>query len=102
MRAGQPASRECEIILEGIIHKIAKDMEEKDKKTEGAEQYELIFRNGALTNLKELARRFNIPENDLKQIVNKSIKLLTLTKDAKSLILEDKNGDRFRIDVGNL
>ena len=66
------------------------------------EQFELIFRNGALANLKDLAKVFNVPENDLRQVVNKGIRLLTLTKDAKGLVLEDKNGDRFKVDIEKL
>jgi len=66
------------------------------------EQYELVFRNGALANLKSLATKLGVPESDLKQIVNKGIKLLTIVKDAKSLTLEDQNGDRYRIDIAKL
>ena len=66
------------------------------------EQYEIIFKNGALLNLKQLAKAFGVAENELKQVVSKGINLLTLVKDAKSLVLEDKNGNRFFIDVKKL
>lgn len=78
-------------------------MEEKVKTTIPTEEkYELIFKNGALANLKSLASRFGISEDDLKLVVSKSIRLLTLTKDAKSLILENKNGEKFIIDINTL
>ena len=66
------------------------------------EQYELVFKNGALANLKDLAKIFSIPEDDLRQVVSKAISLLSITKNAKTLILEDKNGERFKIDIGKL
>ena len=71
-----------------------------EKKTE--EKYELVFQNGALENLKELATIFNVPENDLGKLVNKGIQILKLTKDKKFFIFEDKDGNRFRVDIGKL
>jgi hypothetical protein len=65
-------------------------------------QYELIFKNGALTNLKSLALTFGLPEDDLKQVVSKSIKLLSVVKDAKILTFENQNGERFNVDVKRL
>lgn len=66
------------------------------------EQYELVFKNGALANLKSLAKTFKIPEDDLRLVVSKAISLLSLTKDAKTLTLENKNGERFRVDLEKL
>lgn len=78
-------------------------MDEKESTDEnGEEQYELVFKNGALANLKSLAKRFNVPENDLKQVVSKGIKLLGIVKDAKQLTLEDRNGERFIVDIEKL
>lgn len=75
-------------------------MEEKTKTTPPVEEkYELIFKNGALANLKELAGILNVPQDDLKQVVSKSINLLNLAKNAKTLVLEDHNGNRYYIDL---
>lgn len=76
--------------------------EEKEPKTPVAEEkYELIFRNGALANLKKLAGNFGVPEENLKEVVNKGIKVLTLIKsvDAQRIIFETKKGEKFIIDV---
>lgn len=77
-------------------------MSDEVKQPTEEEQYELVFKNGALANLKSLAKTFNIPEDNLRQVVSKAIALLSLTKNAKSLILEDSNGERFKVDVKSL
>ena len=46
------------------------EKKESATKTPPDEQYELIFKNGALANLKSLAKNFGVPENDLRQVVN--------------------------------
>ncbi|MFH1047237.1 MAG: hypothetical protein V1738_02940 [Patescibacteria group bacterium] len=66
------------------------------------ETYEIVFRNGALKNLKSVAKDLGVPESDLKQVVNKSINLLTLVKSGKFLFLEDDKGNRFRVDLNRL
>lgn len=76
--------------------------EEKDKKSEDLEQYEVTFRNGALVNLKKLARDLDVPESDLREVVNKSINLLTLAKNANIVVIENQKGDRYRIDLKKL
>ena len=81
-------------------------MAEEEKKTTEKngeeEKYELVFQNGALKNLKELAIAFNVPETDLGKLVNKGIQMLKLTKDSKYFIFEDKNGNRFKVDISKL
>ena len=82
-------------------------MAEEEKKTtenngEDKEKYELVFQNGALKNLKELAIAFGVPEDDLGKVVNKGIQMLKLTKDSKYFIFEDKNGNRFKVDINKL
>jgi hypothetical protein len=69
--------------------------------TDDEEKYELIFRNGALANLKKLANNLGVPEENLKEVVNKGIKVLTLIKsvDTKTIILETKQGEKFTLDV---
>ena len=78
------------------------DEQTKTATATNQEQYEIIFKNGALANLKQLAKSFGVPENELKQVVSKGVNLLTLVKDAKSLVFEDKNGNRFFVDVKKL
>ena len=78
-------------------------MPEEDKNNkEQDEQYELVFKNGALANLKELARAFGVPENDLGQVVNKGIQLLKITKNSKIIFFEDQNGSRYKVDLSKL
>lgn len=72
-----------------------------DNKTH-EEQFELVFRNGALSNLKSLARNFDVPEDNLKEIVNKAVKLLTFVKDSDSILFKDASGTHFRVDVKKL
>lgn len=77
-------------------------MEEKIKSSGTPEaQYELIFKNGALANLKRLAAQFNVPESDLRQVINKGIQMLSLIKslDTKNVILETKKGEKFVLDA---
>ena len=66
------------------------------------ETYELVFRNGALKNLKALASGLGIAETDLKQVVNKAISALTLIKNGNFTIVEDEKGNRFRMDLNRL
>lgn len=74
----------------------------KDAEFSKPEEYELIFTNGALANLKKLACDFGVPEDDLKQVVNKGIHLLTITKDSKFIIFENKEGEKYKIDMSKL
>lgn len=80
------------------------DSVEEKPQTSGSHEpkYELVFKNGALANLKNLAATFGVPEDDLRQVVSKSIKLLTLVKDAKALTFENQNGERFSVDIRRL
>jgi len=80
-------------------------MDQEDKKNQDPEaKYELIFRNGALANLKKLAKSFSVPEENLKEVVNKGIKILSLiiSIDAKTIILETKKGEKFIVDVDKI
>ncbi len=73
-------------------------------KTDKEEQFELIFKNGALANLKKLAGRLGVAEDNLGEAVNKSIKLLSTVKnvDTETLTLETKDKKRYVLDVNNL
>lgn len=66
------------------------------------ENLEVVFRNGALANLKEMAKVFAIPETELSKVVSKSTRLLNIVKAAKNVSFEDQNGNRFNIDVKQL
>jgi len=77
-------------------------MGEEELQNPGEETYELVLKNGALANLKKLALTFNVPENDLKLVINKGLNLLTLIDGGKNITFEDKNGDRYRIDLNKL
>lgn len=66
------------------------------------ETFELIFRNGALANLKEMAKIFNIPETELSKVVSKSTRLLNLVKNAKRVSFEDEKGIKYYIDLNLL
>jgi len=85
------------------------DEEEKAKKaasmaTAQLEEYKLSFKNGALANLKRLATRFNVPDDDLNQVVSKATKLLTYVKDAKDgkVSFSDQKGDRYFVNINEL
>ena len=77
--------------------------EKKGTKTE-EEKFELIFKNGALANLKKLASRLNIPQDNLGEVVNRSIKILSIIKnvDTQTLTLETKNKERYVLDADKL
>lgn len=76
----------------------------EETKNSNQEPYELTFTNGALANLKKIAGEFKVPENDLKQVVNKGIQVLSLIKSVgtKTVTFENKKGERYTLDVDNL
>ena len=79
-------------------------MEPEIKKPQPKEEtFELIFKNGALANLKKLAERLGISEDDLAQAVNKSIKLLSTIKsvDTQTITLETKDKKRYILNPDN-
>lgn len=80
-------------------------MSEEDTKTksgEAEEQFEVSFRNGALANLKTLAKAYSVSEDELGDLINKGIKVLGWIKNAKEVSFEDAGGDRFKFDPKNL
>ncbi|GEM_PF-3665227 len=80
------------------------DEVEKKKEPEPQEQFQLIFKNGALTNLKKLAGALHIPEDNLGEAVNKSIKILSIIKNvrAKTITLETEDKQRFVIEADRI
>lgn len=76
-------------------------MEPEAKKDD---KFELIFTNGALANLKALAKEYGIPEDKLGDVVNKGIKLLSILRNTqtKTITLDTKNKQRFVLDAENI
>lgn len=71
-----------------------------DTSSETNDTYELTFRNGALAKLKELARKLDISEDNLDQVVEKGIKALELPDDNR--LVYKKGGESYFIDIRNL
>lgn len=77
-------------------------MTQEEKKANGnGEEFELIFKNGALANLKNLAGQLNVSEDNLGEVVNKGIRLLSIIKNVgtKTITLEAKDKSRFVLDA---
>ena len=71
-------------------------------KNSGAQdRYELIFKNGALDKLRQLAAQFDIPESELSQVVEKGLKALELPADDGKLMFK-KGGETYFIDIKEL
>ena len=59
--------------------------------------YEITFRNGALKKLKALARRLDVPEDNLAEVLSKGIKVMELAEDNQLSI--KSGGDTYIIDL---
>jgi hypothetical protein len=68
-----------------------------EEKKNGSDEYVLTFRNGALQKLKDLAKKLNISEDNLDQVVTRGIKVLELPEDNK--ISFKKDGDTYIADL---
>ena len=79
-------------------------MAEEVVKKEVETEFKLLFKNGALDNLKRLSKRFNVPEEDLDKVVEKAVKLLTYVKDSKDgkITFEETNGERYFVNINEL
>lgn len=75
-------------------------VENGDKQSEGSKgpKYTVIFSNGALEKLNELASNFGLTPIE---IISKGIKLVDIAKDNK-VLREDPDGKRYSIDVKEL
>jgi hypothetical protein len=68
--------------------------------TNQQDEYTITFKNGALVKIKQLAHKFNIPEDNLDDVIQKGLKALELSDDDK---LEfNKGGTKYFIDIKNL
>lgn len=68
-----------------------------DEKINNQESYEITFRNGALKKLKDLAKRLDVPEDNLAQVLTKGMKVIELAEDNKITIRS--GGDNYIIDL---
>ena len=78
-------------------------MDESNSSTaqeDNREEFIMTFKNGALTKIKQIAKRLDISEDNLEQVVEKGIKALELPDDNK-LIYKKGEGSYF-IDIRNL
>ena len=58
---------------------------------ENNQEYKIVFKGRGLEELKELAKSYNISQDDLGQVVVKAIKLLRITKEKKSVTFQEGN-----------
>lgn len=65
------------------------------------EEYQLSFKNGALANIKNLASVFNISEENLQDVINKAISLLSVVKDSEFVYFE-RDGERYKVNIKKL
>lgn len=73
----------------------------KDTTQPTEEEYQLSFKNGALANIKSLASVFDISEDNLQNVINKAISLLSVVKDSEFVYFE-KNGERYKVNIRKL
>ena len=70
---------------------------------ESSEQLELIIKNGALQNLKGLAQKLGVSEDNLLEVVKKSTGILSVLKELSGnnnfVVVEDEKGRRFRVEL---
>lgn len=64
------------------------------------DEYSITFRNGALKKLKELAKKFDISEDNLDQVVEKGLKVLDLPDD--DIIRFKSGGEGYFVDTKDL
>ncbi len=61
------------------------------------DEYTITFRNDALQTLRRLAARYNIPENQLDQLIAKALAVLELPEDDK--LSFKKGGDQYFVNL---
>ena len=72
--------------------------------TKTPEKLEIILTNGSLTQVKELAEYYGIPNTELKTVIVKALQVLVEIKKSGNTyaIIEDLNGDREKVDLKNI
>ena len=65
------------------------------------EEYKIVFKGKGLEELKDLARAYDVPEDDLGKVVIKAMRLLKITKEKKSVSFKD-GGQEFTLDTKRL
>lgn len=68
-----------------------------DEKSNQDETYEITFRNGALKKLKALAKKLDIPEDNLAEVLSRGMKVLELSEDNKVTV--KSGGDTYIVDL---
>lgn len=68
-----------------------------DNKPDEEDTYEITFRNGALKKLKDLAKRLDIPDDNLAEVLARGIKVMELAEDNKLSV--KSGGDTYIIDL---
>ncbi len=79
-------------------------MDETKENSNQLEEFKLSFKNGALANLKRLATRFSVADDDLEKVVAKAVKLLTYVQVSKNgkVFFDDEKGDRYSVTLNDL
>jgi len=65
--------------------------------TPDEDTYEITFRNGALKKLRVLAKRLDIPEDNLAEVLARGMKVMELAEDNKVSVKSGK--DTYIIDL---
>ena len=65
-----------------------------------SDEYQITFKNGALANLKQLATKLNVSEDELDKVVEKGLNALQLSDDG--ILLFRKGGVTYQIDIKRL
>lgn len=66
-----------------------------------ADRANIVFANGAYHKLMELAAFFNIPPEQVSQVLIKGIKLIDMARNNK-IIIETPDGKRYHVDLREL
>ena len=69
----------------------------EERSNEQNETYEITFRNGALKKLKELAKRLDVDEDNLAEVLSKGMKVIELAEDNKVTV--KNSGDIYIVDL---
>ena len=75
---------------------------EESKREDG---FEIVFKNGAFDNLQRLSGSSEPSEEELREVVEKAVKLLTYVSNAKNgkLLFTDKeSGELYNVDINKL
>lgn len=65
------------------------------------DRLEVVFTNGALSKIKEIAAFLSIPDTDLNSVIVKGIQVLSEAKNSGNtfIVIEKKDGKREKLDL---